>query len=98
MGHGFDPWPQKVPQASEAATTEARAPRAYVPWQEKPPQWDAWAPQQRVAPTCCNWRELKCSKEDPVQLKIKIKNNTHTKIHTRDFFKNLLFSKFSILI
>ena len=33
-----------------AATTEARAPRAHAPQQEKPPQWEARAPQWRVAP------------------------------------------------
>ena len=32
-------------------TTEAHAPRAHAPQQEKPPQWEACAPQQRVAPT-----------------------------------------------
>ena len=37
-----------------AATTEARKPRACAPQQEKPPQWEALAPQQRVAPACCN--------------------------------------------
>ena len=33
-----------------AATTEAHTPRACAPQQEKPPQWEARAPQQRVAP------------------------------------------------
>ena len=33
-----------------ATTTEARAPKAHAPQQEKPPQWEARAPQQRVAP------------------------------------------------
>ena len=33
-----------------ATTTEARAPRARAPQQEKPPQWEARAPQPRVAP------------------------------------------------
>ena len=33
-----------------AATTEAREPRARVLQQEKPPRWEARAPQQRVAP------------------------------------------------
>ena len=33
-----------------AATTEARMPRARAPQQEKPPQWEARAPQRRVAP------------------------------------------------
>ena len=33
-----------------ATTTEACAPRARAPQQEKPPQWEAHAPQQRVAP------------------------------------------------
>ena len=34
-----------------AATTEAHIPRAHAPQQEKPPQWEARTPQQRVAPT-----------------------------------------------
>ena len=33
-----------------ATTTEARVPRACAPQQEKPPQWEARALQQRVAP------------------------------------------------
>ena len=33
-----------------ATTTEARMPRAHAPQQEKPPQWEARAPQRRVAP------------------------------------------------
>ena len=33
-----------------ATTTEARVPRARAPPQEKPPQWEAHAPQRRVAP------------------------------------------------
>ena len=33
-----------------ATTTEARAPRARAPQQEKPLQWEARAPQRRVAP------------------------------------------------
>ena len=31
-------------------TTEARMPRARALQQEKPPQWEARAPQQRIAP------------------------------------------------
>ena len=34
-----------------AATTEACAPRAHAPQQEKQPQWEGRAPQRRVAPT-----------------------------------------------
>ena len=34
-----------------ATTTEAHAPRTRALQQEKPPQWEALAPQQRVAPT-----------------------------------------------
>ena len=37
-----------------ATTTEARAPRARAAQQEKPPQWEARAPQGRVAPACRN--------------------------------------------
>ena len=33
-----------------ATTTEACVPRAHAPQQEKPPEWEAHAPQQRVAP------------------------------------------------
>ena len=33
-----------------ATTTEARAPRDSAPQQEKPLQWEARAPQRRVAP------------------------------------------------
>ena len=33
-----------------ATTTEARAPRAHALQQEKPPHWEAHAPQGRVAP------------------------------------------------
>ena len=36
------------------ATTEAHMPRACAPQQEKPPQWEACALQQRVAPACHN--------------------------------------------
>ena len=36
-----------------ATTTEARVPRACAPQQEKPPQWEACAPQWRVAPAHC---------------------------------------------
>ena len=37
-----------------ATTTEVRTPRARAPQQEKPPQWEACALQQRVAPACRN--------------------------------------------
>ena len=37
-----------------ATTTEAHVPRARAPQQEKLPQWEACAPQQRVVPACCN--------------------------------------------
>ena len=65
--HGFEPWSGRIPHAAEqlglcatttepalsnpwATTTEACAPGACAP-QEKPPQWEAYAPQRRVAPT-----------------------------------------------
>ena len=54
-GHGFEPWSGKIPHAAEqlspwATTTAARVPRAYAPQQEKPPQWEARAPQWRPNP------------------------------------------------
>ena len=51
-------------------TTEARAPRACALQQERPPQWEACAPQRRVAPTRRNWRKPARSNEDPTQPKI----------------------------
>ena len=38
--------------------------------QEKPLQWEARAPQWRVAPAHRSWREPVCSNEDPMQPKI----------------------------
>ena len=37
-----------------ATTTEARVPTARALQQEKPLQWEAHAPQRRVAPAHCN--------------------------------------------
>ena len=49
MSHNY--W-ARVPQllSPHATTTEAHVPRAGAPQQEKPPQWEAHAPQWRVAP------------------------------------------------
>ena len=51
QGHRFDPWPGKIPHAMQqlspwATTTKALVPRARAPQQEKPPQWEAHAPQR----------------------------------------------------
>ena len=58
-GHRFDPWPRNIPHATEqlslcTTTVEAHmlqllkpvCPKARVPQQEKPWQWEAHAPQQ----------------------------------------------------
>ena len=37
-----------------AIAPEAHVPRARAPQQEKPLQWEAHTPQQRVAPASCN--------------------------------------------
>ena len=52
---GSSPGPGRSHMAMEqlslcATTTEAHAPRARDLQEEKPPQWEARAPQQRVAP------------------------------------------------
>ena len=47
-----------------ATTTEARAPRARAP-QEKPPQWEAHAPQRRVAPARRNHRKARGQQRRP---------------------------------
>ena len=41
-------------RSPRATTTEAHVPRARALQQERPLQWEARAPQQRVAPTHCN--------------------------------------------
>ena len=56
-----------------ATTTEACTPRARAPQQEKPPQWEAHAPQWRVTPAHRNERKPVCSNEDPTQPKINFK-------------------------
>ena len=38
---------------------------------KKPLQWEARAPQRRVAPAHCNWRKPARGNEDPTQSKIK---------------------------
>ena len=44
-------WAREPQLLSPRATaTEAHVPRARVPQQKKPPQWEAHAPQGRVAP------------------------------------------------
>ena len=57
--------------SSRATTTEAHVPRARAPQQEKPPQWGAHTPQQRVAPARHNYRKPVHSNEDSMQPKVK---------------------------
>ena len=56
--------------SSWVTTADAHAPRARVPQWEGPPQWEACAPQLRVAPAGCNWRKPTHSNKDPMQPKI----------------------------
>ena len=53
-----------------ATTTEAHVPRAHAPQQEKLQQWEAHAPQRRVAPALHDQRKAAQSNEDPTQPKI----------------------------
>ena len=57
-GRSHMPWSNLAhePQllSLRATTTEAHAPRAHALQKEKPPQWEAHAPQWRVAPACRN--------------------------------------------
>ena len=59
--HGIevDSWSRKIPHVMgqlglSTTMTEARTPRACVPQQVKPPQWEACPPQWKVAPVCSN--------------------------------------------
>ena len=38
--------------------------RAHAPQQEKPLQWEAYAPLRRVAPACWDWRKPPCGNQD----------------------------------
>ena len=54
--------PRKTPHALEqlspsTTTTEAQELYAFTQKQEKPPQGEVHALQQRAAPTCHNWRK-----------------------------------------
>ena len=54
-GHRFNPWSRKIPHAAEqispcATATEPTHPRAHASKQEKPPQWEAQAPQLASSP------------------------------------------------
>ena len=48
-----------------ATTTEAHAPRARAPQQEKPQQWEACTLQQRVAPARRNQRKARVQQRRP---------------------------------
>ena len=54
----------------------AQAPRTCALQQQKPPQWEACAPQQRVAPAPCNRRKPMLSNKDPAQPKINLKKKS----------------------
>ena len=69
-----------IPHAMEqlspsATTTEAWAPRAHAPQQEKPVKSDTLTLQWRVALDCCNQGKTTHSSKDPLQPKIKTNNN-----------------------
>ena len=55
------------PMSQRDVTTEAHIPWVGALQPEKPPQWEARAPQGRMAPAHCNWRTPKRSNEDPPQ-------------------------------
>ena len=54
-----------------ATTTEAHAPTARVPQQEKPSQWEARALQRRVAPARRNQRKAHAEQQRPNAAKSK---------------------------
>ena len=53
-----------------AATTEAQAPRAGAPQQEKPPQWEAHSPQPESSPHLPQLEKSPHGNKDPAQPKI----------------------------
>ena len=74
--HEFNPWSGKNPHASEqlspgATTAEVRMPRACAPQQEKPPQWEACAPQPEGShPRSLQLEKAHGSNEHPAQPKL----------------------------
>ena len=70
-GHEFYPWSKKLPLAAgqlrpRTTTTEPTCPRAQAPQQEKPPQREACALQERAVLARHNERKPTCS-TDPEQ-------------------------------
>ena len=67
----------RSPQLQKSTTAEVpnncRSPHTegHTPQQEKPPQWEGWAPHPERAVTCCGWRKPECGKADPAQSKPK---------------------------
>ena len=74
----------RMPQllSPRATAAEVHVPGAHAPQQERPPQWEAHAPQRGVAPAHRGWRGPAISSEDPTQPKINkfIKNFLKTMI------------------
>ena len=71
-GHRFNAWSGNNPRATGqlgpgAITTQSKQPRASVPQQEKPPQWEAHT--RRVAPALHNQKKPAHSNKDPTQPK-----------------------------
>ena len=74
QGTRFDPWSRKIPRATEqlsswATTTDACAPRAQEPQQEKPWREKAERGRSRAVPAGRSWRKPVHSSEDPAQLR-----------------------------
>ena len=60
-----------------ATTTEACMPRTRAPQQEKPPQWEARAPQRRVAPACLQLEKAIVQQQRPNTAKTKNKKQPY---------------------
>ena len=69
---GSSPGPGRshIPHAAEqlipwATTTEARVPTARAPQQEKPPQWEAYAPQWKSSPCSPQLEKARAQQQRP---------------------------------
>ena len=74
-GHGFNPCSRKIPHASEQLTHALQLLSPHILLspcfsREKPPRWEAWAPQWESSPGSPQLEKSPLSNEDPAQPKI----------------------------
>ena len=82
--HNYQAYRTRV---QEPQLRKSMCPRARAPWQEKPPQWEAFAPPLESSPQIPQLEKSPRSSEDPAQPKInklKKKKSRHVFFHSSE--------------